>query len=217
MNGGWILGFGLAMLVVLGAVIGHRLPREYRSRLGPSIQTVATVWAFYALHFALVVLAAVESAWHFSLPTLAYGGGFLLVVVGAALYLSAAAAFHSLERMSGLDTKRLVTEGIYRWSRNPQTVGWALVLVGLGLVRESAMVLILAIVFWLSFRLYLPLEEELLGRVFGDAYEMYVRRTHRYFGFPRGMAQNEQDGNAVERTTGADGPAGRPLHQNEKN
>jgi hypothetical protein len=69
MNGGWILGVGLALLVVLGAEIGNRLPREYRSRLGPGIQTVATVWAFYALHFTLVVLAAVESTWHFSLPT----------------------------------------------------------------------------------------------------------------------------------------------------
>jgi len=200
MHGNVTLGIGLALLAVLGAVIGSRLPPEYRSRLGPSIQTVATIWAFSGLHFTLVVLAAVEPTWPFSLPTpLAPGSGLVLATVGAAVYVSAAAAFRSLKRMSGVETTRLVTEGIYRWSRNPQAVGWALVLVGLGLIRESAAVLLLAAVFWLSFRLYLPLEEELLRRIFGDAYETYLRRTHRYFGFPRSVAQKEHDGDAADQ------------------
>lgn len=152
---------------------------------GPSIQTVAAVWAFYAVHFSLVVLAAVESTWHFSLPTpVAVGCGIVLAAAGGAIYLSAAYAFRSVKRMSGLDSTRLVTEGIYRWSRNPQLVGWTLVLVGLGLVRGSAMVLLLTFVAWLSYRLCLPLEEELLRHLFGEAYELYRQRTHRYLGPP---------------------------------
>lgn len=198
MNGGWIFILGLVLLFVLGAVIGNRLRREYRSRLGPTIRTVATVWAFYWVHFSLVVLAAVWSTWHLSLPTpLALGGGLVIAAVGAGVHLSAAYAFGSLRRLLGLDSTRLVTEGIYRWSRNPQNVGWALVLVGVGLVRESGMVLLLALVFWLSFRLYLPLEEELLRRLFGEAYETYRHRTHRYFGPPGGIARNEDDGNVA--------------------
>jgi protein-S-isoprenylcysteine O-methyltransferase Ste14 len=90
-----------------------------------------------------------------------------------------------IKRQSGLETTRLATEGIYRWSRNPLFVGWTLVLVGLGLARESAMVLFLALFLWVTFRLTLPLEEELLGRLYGEAYEAYRRRTHRYFGRPR--------------------------------
>ena len=38
--------FGLALLFLLGAVVGNRLARDYRSRLGASIQTVALVWTF---------------------------------------------------------------------------------------------------------------------------------------------------------------------------
>jgi protein-S-isoprenylcysteine O-methyltransferase Ste14 len=183
MSDGWIFSLGLALLFVLCVVIGRRLGPEYRSRLGPSIQTVAAVWIFYAIHFSLVLLAAVESTWRFELPTpVAVGGGTVLVAVGGAIHLSAAYAFRSVKRMSGLDSTRLVTEGIYRWSRNPQLVGWTLVLVGLGLVRGSAMVLLLALVAWLSYRLSLPLEEELLRHLFGEAYETYRHRTHRYFG-----------------------------------
>jgi len=182
----WIFILGLALLFVLGAVIGRRLGPEYRSRLGPSIPTVAAVWAFYAVHFTLVVLAAVWSTWHFSLSApLAFGGGLALIAVGAAIHLSATYTFGSFKRMMGLDTTRLVTEGIYRWSRNPLFVSWTLVLVGLGLVCESAMILVLALVFWVSYRLCLPLEEELLGRLFGETYETYRHRTHRYFGRPR--------------------------------
>jgi protein-S-isoprenylcysteine O-methyltransferase Ste14 len=183
MSDSWIFILGLALMFVLGAVIGRRLGPEYRSRLRPSIQTVAAVWAFYAVHFSLVVLAAVESSWHFSLPTpVAVGGGTVLAAVGGAICLSAAYAFRSVRRMSGLDSTRLVTEGIYRWSRNPGLVGWTLVLVGLALVRGSAMVLLLALIFWLTYRLQLPLEEELLRHLFGEAYETYRYRTHRYFG-----------------------------------
>ncbi len=58
---------------------------------------------------------------------------------------------------------------------------------GIGLVRESGMVLLLTLVFWVSYRLALPFEEELLGRLYGETYETYRRRTHRYFG-PPGMA-----------------------------
>jgi protein-S-isoprenylcysteine O-methyltransferase Ste14 len=178
--------FGLSVLVMLGWGIAKRLPPEYRSRQTPTILTVAIVWTFLAVHFALVALAAIESTWQFSLSrALAMGSGFSLIAVGAAMYFGAAYAFHSFSRLQGLETTRLVTEGVYQWSRNPQTVGWTLLLVGVGLLRQSAMVLVLAGVFWMSFRLYLPVEEELVHRLFGDAYERYRARTHRYFGPPR--------------------------------
>jgi protein-S-isoprenylcysteine O-methyltransferase Ste14 len=181
----FFFGVGLLLLLLLGAGIGKRLAREYRANVRPTSQTVAAVWLFYALHFILVVLASIVPTWSFSLPRpLALGGGLTLCAVGAVVHMSAAVAFRSLRRMSGLDTSRLVTEGIYSWSRNPQIVGWTLVLLGLALVLGSTMVLLLTAVFWLSFRLYLPLEEELLTRIFGDAYETYSKRTHRYFGPP---------------------------------
>jgi protein-S-isoprenylcysteine O-methyltransferase Ste14 len=186
MSSSWVFILGLALVFILAAVLGRRLSAEYRSRLRPSISTVAVVWTFYAIHFSLVVLAAVWSTWHFDLPPLlALGGGIAIIGLGAATHLSASYAFGSLKRQSGLETTRLVTEGIYHWSRNPLLVGWTLVLVGIGLVAESAMALLLALVFWVSYRFYLPLEEELLGRLYGDAYEAYRRRTHRYFGLPK--------------------------------
>jgi hypothetical protein len=94
MSDRWVFSLGLALLFVLGAVIGRRLGPEYRSRLRPSIPTVVMVWVFSAAHFTLVVLAAVWSTWHFSLPALvALGGGIALIAVGAAMHLSATYVF----------------------------------------------------------------------------------------------------------------------------
>jgi protein-S-isoprenylcysteine O-methyltransferase Ste14 len=181
----WIISLGLALLLALAAVIARRLGAEYRTRLRPSLLTVVAVWVFYAIHFALVVIAAVQSTWRFSLPApVALGGGIALITVGGTVYLCAAYVF-GFKRQSGLDTTRLVTDGIYRWSRNPLFVGWTLVLVGVGVVRGSAMVLVLTLLFWATYRICLPLEEELLGRLYGETYEKYRLRTHKYFGPPR--------------------------------
>lgn len=186
LNERWVFIPGLALLLALGGVVGKRLTREYRSRRDANIKTVAMVWALTGVHFGLVVVAAAWSTWHFGLlAPLAAVGGVVLVGVGAAACLGAAYAFRSLKRLNFMEHTRLVTEGIYRWSRNPQLVGWTLVLVGLGLLRGSAMVLFLAGLAWVGYRLHLPTEEEHLRRVFGDAYEAYQRRTHRYFGPPR--------------------------------
>lgn len=195
MSAGWIFILGLVLLFMLGAVIGNRLARDYRNRLNASILTVALVWACSSVHFSLVVLAAIRSTWHFNLPmSIRIGGGMVLMGVGVTICLAQGFAFRwSFKRLNFLDHSRLMTEGIYRWSRNPGLVGWTVVLAGLGLVRESAMVMFLALVVWVSYRLLLPAEEEHLRRVFGDAYEAYRQRTHRYFGPPKravGAPQN---------------------------
>jgi len=193
MGAGWIFILGLVLLFVLGAVMGNSLARDYRSRLNASILTVALVWACSSVHFSLVVLAAIRSTWHFNLPTsIGIGGGTVLMGIGVTICLAQAFAFRSFKRLNFLDHSRLVTEGIYRWSRNPGIVGWTIVLAGLGLVCESAMVMFLALVVLVSYRLLLPAEEEHLRRVFGDAYEVYRQRTARYFGLPRRTSKTPQ-------------------------
>ena len=182
----WPVALGLATLVAVGAWCGARLRREYRTRREPSLGTVAGVWALYTVHFALTVYGAVESSWRLDVPrVVSFAGGLALLLVGGAMHAAGLASFGSLKRLSGQDTTRLITDGIYRWSRNPQVVGWTLVLAGVAVLRASGLVLLLAGLFWLSYRMYLPLEERLLERLYGDAYRAYRSRTHRYLGPPK--------------------------------
>src|SRR5512146_1403659 len=161
LNSPWLFILGWALLLVLTAVLAKLLPRDYRRILRPSLPTMLITWAFTGVHFALTVVATEYSTWRFSLPSpLALGIGSLLVAAGLALGGGAAYVYRSVRRMNGLETNRLVTEGVYRWSRNPQTIGWTLILLGVALFRPSAMILLLAFFFFGTMRLYLPVEEE---------------------------------------------------------
>jgi protein-S-isoprenylcysteine O-methyltransferase Ste14 len=144
------------------------------------------VWALCGIHFFLIVAAAVNSTWFFPVPRLvSVAGGIILMTVGTFIYIAAVVAFRSLRRLSGLDSSRLITVGIYRWSRNPQHIGWTLVLVGIGFLSRSGLVLLLAALFWIGLHMYLPLEERFLERIHGREYRAYRSRTHRYLGRPR--------------------------------
>jgi protein-S-isoprenylcysteine O-methyltransferase Ste14 len=182
----WLFAAGIGALLALGTWYGVRMRFEYHTRSGPTFMTVALVWALYGIHFILTLVAAANSTWLFPLPRLlSVIGGILFLTVGASIYIAAVVAFKSLSRLSGLDSSRLITVGIYRWSRNPQYISWTLFLVGVALLRSSGMVLLLAALFWISFRMYLPLEEQLLEQIYDQEYRTYRSQTHRYFGPPK--------------------------------
>jgi protein-S-isoprenylcysteine O-methyltransferase Ste14 len=180
----WLFIIGWVLLIALAAAVSKCLPHDYRTRLRPGFWSFMVVKAFSGVYFTLLVVAAIRSTWRFSLPApLALVSAILLIAAGTAICLAAVYAYGgSVMRLSGLKTDRLVTEGIYRWSRNPQLVGSTVILVGVGLIRQSGMVLVLTVFFWLAVRLYLPVEEELLERLYGDAYQHYRLSTGRYFG-----------------------------------
>jgi protein-S-isoprenylcysteine O-methyltransferase Ste14 len=82
--------------------------------------------------------------------------------------------------MVGSDARTLVTDGPYRWSRNPQYVAYTLFPVGYALTGVAVMA-------WVGVALYLVLvhltvlvEEGHLARQFGDRYRAYRAATPRY-------------------------------------
>lgn len=92
----------------------------------------------------------------------------------------------SLKRMSGVDTSKLVTTGIYRYSRNPQNLGLFLVFLGISIAGRSLLALLLTEVFVIGFHMYaIKLEESYLERIFGEEYRRYKERSPRYFGMPK--------------------------------
>ncbi len=135
---------------------------------------------------ASAIAAAYVSEWPLGLPMLAAAiGGGALLGAGALLYGTARLQFRSFRLTWGLSTDRLVTDGVYAWSRNPQSVGWALVLLGAGLMGRSGSTLALAVLYWTSCLVWVPLEEHALHDQLGKHYDDYRKRVPRYFGVPR--------------------------------
>ena len=76
----------------------------------------------------------------------------------------------------------LVTDGIYRWTRNPMYVGLSLILVGIGLATGSVWFLVaLPFAVFAVTKLAIEREELYLADKFGAAYHDYKARVRRWF------------------------------------
>ena len=81
----------------------------------------------------------------------------------------------------GDTASRLVSQGPFRYSRNPMYVAITLCCVALGLITRSAYYLVAAATFFgiIAFA-YVPFEEKTLLQMFGRDYEDYRKRVRRW-------------------------------------
>jgi len=111
--------------------------------------------------------------------------GYGLMLLGLFLLLIPLHRF-STPKMLGQEVEGLITEGIYRYSRNPQYVAWFLFILGYAMTGRSAMAY-LGVTLWVVLaHLTVLVEEEHLDRLFGEEYRRYRARTSRYFPVPGG-------------------------------
>ena len=181
---------GLAFNAVCAYVGWKRLNAERGRQQVRSILTSIAVWASYLVHLTITLLAAVFQVWQVPLGDwFSLGLGSAAAGTGIVLFTAGTVSFGSLGRMSGRVNGKLVTIGIYRWSRNPQNLGWMLCLSGMAILGQSGLAVLLAGLFWTGFVAYVGGEERQLEAEFGDEYRAYLVWSHRYFGPSRRVAQ----------------------------
>jgi protein-S-isoprenylcysteine O-methyltransferase Ste14 len=137
---------------------------------------------FVASMVAMIVLSRFAPVVHWHLPALR-GFGVALIVVGLAISVSAAFRFrhHGTPLKPFEQSTALVTDGPFRYSRNPMYLGLVVVQVGVGLALESLTPFFVIPVFVaiITTRFVLP-EERMLTERFGDAYTQFQRRVRRW-------------------------------------
>ena len=81
-------------------------------------------------------------------------------------------------------TKHLMTEGPYRLSRNPMLTGSFVYYVGVCVWLWTWQALLVFVAFVVIMLLQVRSEEHRLRRDFGEEYEVYCKRTGRFWPFP---------------------------------
>jgi protein-S-isoprenylcysteine O-methyltransferase Ste14 len=148
-------------------------------KVPPPVVTVVLAAAMYAADrmFPGLRVASFASA----LLAWVLAGSGLLIFVSA--IVSIVRAGTTIDPRKPELTRKLVTGGMYRWSRNPVYLGDVLLLLAWAtyLANPIAFAMVPVFVAWMNAFQIAP-EERLLRARFGDAYEQYCRRVRRWLG-----------------------------------
>jgi protein-S-isoprenylcysteine O-methyltransferase Ste14 len=146
-------------------------------KIPPLLLTVVLATAMWLLARMLPALA-------FTLP----GQALIAIVLasaGAMLVLAAVLQFRrvatTVDPRKPEATRQVVTDGVYRLSRNPMYVGFALLLAGAGVQLGNLLALLLLPLFVAYMnRFQIEPEERALLQQFGPPYADYLRNVRRW-------------------------------------
>ena len=80
---------------------------------------------------------------------------------------------------------KVITEGLYRFTRNPTYIGMILMQIGLAIACSSWLYLLLTIVLVILLNANLSAEERYCLYRYGDDYRKYMNSTPRWIGIPK--------------------------------
>jgi len=142
---------------------------------------------FYPPHYLLILSLCMLITWYFgeSSPQ-----NLLLILVGLGLIgLGFLLAFNSIARFlrakTGVvpfsESTTLITEGFYKYTRNPMYVGMNSFLLGLMLILQNPLNIFFLIIFFFVVRNMFVLKEEVqMEETFGEDYLIYKGKVRRW-------------------------------------
>jgi protein-S-isoprenylcysteine O-methyltransferase Ste14 len=135
--------------------------------------------AFFSLHMLNLLMFIYSVFVPIKLGTVWFYVGLPVYLIGLIFYALVFAAF------ARTPPEKLVTGGIYRYSRNPMQLSGFLAVLGIGIATASWIFLLIAVLFLLMPLAYLKTEERFLLNFYGDVYRDYTNRTPRWIGIPK--------------------------------
>ena len=142
--------------------------------LPPTYFFVAIILAL-AAHFLFPLAVIIPDGWRFAgiLPITA---GIVLNIVADRQFKERGTEVKPFKRSSAL-----VTDGVFRWSRNPMYLGMVLIVAGAALIEGtlSPWIATVALAVLLD-RVFIVREEAMLEETFGAAFRQYRSRVRRW-------------------------------------
>ena len=111
--------------------------------------------------------------------------GSFMIIIGLIIILSAIILFKKYQTtitpLNPSNATKLITDGIYKFSRNPMYLGLLLVLTSSGIYFGAWLSLLLAPLFcFLITTLQIVPEEEAMFKLFGESFVEYTKKVRRW-------------------------------------
>jgi protein-S-isoprenylcysteine O-methyltransferase Ste14 len=173
---------------------------------GPGSWQSYVFWSlFRSLNVLCFAVAIADRTDFLGLPLWSRLAAFALLAVSIALFIY---SFRVLGRDNSYGAQDgLVTDGIYRWTRNPQNAMLIVVYGCLAFAADSAPTYVLCAAMMAVYALMVLAEEPWLEAAYGEPYRRYCCRVPRFFHWRRAAALARGD---AARLACLDGEADRP-------
>lgn len=147
------------------------------------VQIVETVMGIVTVSMIPVQLLSIIFGWN-HLPANVRFTGFCVGIIGDLIFLVSVLCMKDSWRagIPDSDQTKLVTDGIYRYSRNPAFLGFDLQYIGILLIYFNLLTFIFTMFAVIMLHLQILQEEQYLTATFGEEYQAYRRKVFRYWG-----------------------------------
>ncbi len=145
------------------------------TKLLPPTYFLLAIALMLAVHFLIPIAALIPLPWRLV--------GVLPIAAGIALNIVADRQFKKFNTTVKPFQKSsaLITDGCFRWGRNPMYLGMILIVSGSAVLVGSASpwIVVVALAILLD-RIFIVREEKLLGETFGTGFQQYKQRVRRW-------------------------------------
>lgn len=157
----------------------HQIGRRKEKQL----HTVETLMSIATVGIVAAQLMSILFGWN-HMPTSARFTGFCLGLLGDLIFLLAVLQMKDSWRagIPDQDKTKLVTAGIYRFSRNPAFLGFDFMYLGVMLMYFNGLTVLFTIYAVVMLQLQILQEEKYLSTTFGEEYQAYQKQVFRYLG-----------------------------------
>jgi protein-S-isoprenylcysteine O-methyltransferase Ste14 len=133
----------------------------------------------YAVFLPMVVSWVYAVFLPLQLGTVWLYGGLIICLFGMVFTSEAILNFATSPK------EKLITKGLYRFTRNPTYIGIILMQIGLGIACFSWVYILLTVALMILLNANLSAEERYCLHRFGDDYQKYKNNTPRWIGIPK--------------------------------
>lgn len=171
--------FGKMIIQKKKGITTHQIGKRKEKKL----HTVETLMSVATFSVVIIQLLSIFFDWNI-MPSGARFTGFCIAGIGDIFFLISVTYMKDSWR-AGIpekDKTKLVTDGIYKFSRNPAFVGFDFMYIGILLMFFNIGTLLFSLFSIVMLHLQILQEEKYMAKTFGDEYLEYKKKVFRYIG-----------------------------------
>jgi protein-S-isoprenylcysteine O-methyltransferase Ste14 len=167
----WIFTTLIFLCVFLSQIVkgvGEKIAHsEDEKKLNRYVALVSILMVIYSIFLPLKM----GTVWFYT--------GLLIFIVGLIIQ------FITIINVATTPKDKPFTKGVYRYSRNPLSLGMLFTFLGIGIASASWLFLLLSVTIAIITHYMIFTEERSCLKKFGDSYREYMNRTPRWIGIPK--------------------------------